>query len=75
MGMSKGVALLNKYLTGGKLTRGEAILAKCADCTNRYADGRIDCKIEECPLYPWMYYSEQNTKNRRDKKINKSRHT
>jgi len=34
----------------------QRLLAKCADCMNLYADGRLDCGIEECSLYPLMPY-------------------
>lgn len=33
-----------------------AMKAKCADCMGNYADGRVDCEIQGCPLYSWMPY-------------------
>ena len=49
----------NKAWVNGraKLTPTEAIRAKCAECMSNYEDGRRDCKIEDCPLYPWMPYN------------------
>ena len=53
---AKGNKELNAYLNGNKLTLKQSILAKCADCTNGYSDGKIDCKLNKCPLYPVMPY-------------------
>lgn len=53
---SRGKTLLLKHLYGGKLTRSAAIMAKCCDCMGYHIDGRADCKMEECPLYPFMPY-------------------
>jgi len=51
-----GSAHLRKHLDGGRLTRAQAIAAKCADCLCDYADGREDCLVPHCPLHPWMSY-------------------
>jgi len=51
-----GSAALKRYQAGKRLTRGEAIEAKCAECCADYADGRLDCGITRCPLYQWMPY-------------------
>lgn len=51
-----GPTLLDAHRKGGRLTQRQAILAKCADCMNNYVDGREDCRITACPLYPWMPY-------------------
>jgi len=53
---SSGKTNLLKHLYGQSLTRNQAILAKCADCCGYYIDGRADCEIEDCPLYPFMPY-------------------
>lgn len=47
---------LKNYLSGASITRGEGIKAKCYDCMAGYADGKVDCGIEGCPLYSWMPY-------------------
>jgi hypothetical protein len=57
-----GSAALRRYRTGKRLTRAQAILAKCADCCGDYSDGRIDCGIGQCPLYPWHPYRERRRK-------------
>jgi len=56
---SSGNNFLIKYLSGEPLTRREAMLAACADCMGYYSDGRIDCEIELCPLYPFMPYRKK----------------
>lgn len=40
-----------------KVTRKLAMLAKCHDCTGGYYDGKIDCEVTVCPLYPYMPYA------------------
>lgn len=52
----KGVNELNKHLRGERLTIRQMVYAKCADCMGNYADGRIDCLIPDCSLYPLMPY-------------------
>lgn len=51
----------NKYLAnhrqGLHLSAKQAIHAKCADCMCNYADGRQDCQLPKCPLYPFMPYN------------------
>jgi hypothetical protein len=56
---SKGRTNLIKYLEDKRLTQRQAILAKCCDCTGYHADGRIDCAMPDCPLYPYMPYKEK----------------
>jgi hypothetical protein len=53
---AKGIKELNKYKMGDKLTNRQAIIAKCADCMGLYVDGKLDCTIPDCPLYPLMPY-------------------
>jgi len=53
---AKGNTELTKHLKGIRLTQRQMILAKCYDCMNGYLDGKVDCKIKECPLYPFMPY-------------------
>ena len=58
---SRGKSLLLKYRERRRrLTRSEAIVAKCHECSCGYLDRRDDCKIPECPLYPWMPYRNDN---------------
>ncbi|MBN2180139.1 MAG: hypothetical protein JW743_12025 [Deltaproteobacteria bacterium] len=51
---ASGKRELLKYLSGERLTRKEAMLAKCYECMNGYTDGKVDCQVESCPLYPYM---------------------
>ena len=41
-----------------KPTRSIAMAAKCHECCGEYLDGKYDCGVSECPLYPWMPYKE-----------------
>jgi len=58
----KGKTSLLKYLKGGRLTQRQAIQAKCYDCMGFYVDGRYNCEISDCPLYPWMPYKGKEKK-------------
>jgi len=60
---SAGKTLILKYLRGKKLTRKEAMIAKCCDCMGYYADGLFDCGIEECPMYAYMPYRGRVSKS------------
>ncbi len=51
-----GVADLERYRSGARLTPGQMIKAKCAECMCQYEDGKEDCGIRDCPLYPAMPY-------------------
>ena len=53
---SRGKFYLLKYLSGERITKGQAIIAKCAECCAGYQDGRVDCGINTCPLYGYMPY-------------------
>jgi len=61
---SSGKTLLQKHLDGVRLTGRQMCLAKCADCMGYYVDGRYDCGIHECPIYPVYPY-----KNRKPQKL------
>jgi hypothetical protein len=56
-----GSAALRRYRKGSRLTPVQAIRAKCAECTCDFGDGRVDCAIPGCPLYPWQPYGEAKT--------------
>lgn len=55
--------LLAYFEYGKKLTRSQAIKAKCYDCCCGYPGGAQDCEMELCPLYPFMPYKGKNRKN------------
>ncbi len=53
---AKGRKELLAYREGRKLTRAQAIRAKCYDCMGGYDGGKRDCEIPRCPLYQFMPY-------------------
>ena len=53
---SQGRTQYVRYLRGERLTQRQAILAKCFECGGYYADGRKDCEMPDCALYPYMPY-------------------
>lgn len=53
---AKGRKELLAHLEGTQLTQRQMIQAKCYDCTGYYADGKQDCSMPDCPLYPLMPY-------------------
>lgn len=53
---AKGKKEILKHLAGGKLTPKQAIQAKCFDCTGYFADGKHDCQMPKCSLYPFMTF-------------------
>jgi hypothetical protein len=55
----KGKSELVNHLMGKKLSFRKVLLAKCYECMNGYIDGTMDCKILECPLYPFMPYKDK----------------
>jgi len=67
---SRGKNNLWKHLNGERLTQRQAILAKCCDCMGYHGDGRIDCHMPHCSLYPWMAYRDREGK---PKQVRKSR--
>lgn len=59
--LSSGRRLLEKwYATGQKLTRGQAMTAKCCECMCFYEDGKQDCENQVCPMYPYVPYRKKN---------------
>jgi hypothetical protein len=56
---SAGKTNLVRHLEGKRLTQRQAILAKCCDCMGYFVDGRVDCRIPACALYPYMPYREK----------------
>ncbi len=55
MGAIKGKLQYEKLKAGKKLTRGEAVKAKCYEC-NGLDESNHDCKVPTCPLYPFSPY-------------------
>lgn len=59
---ARGRNELLKHLEGGKLTLRQASLAHCYDCMGYYADGKVDCQLNRCPLHPFMAFNENKLK-------------
>ena len=57
----RGRKELIKHLNGERLTQKEMIFAQCYSCMGYYTDGRVDCEMPACPLYPRMPYNKQST--------------
>jgi hypothetical protein len=57
---TKGRNCLIKFLGGERLTRKEAISAKCCRCMGLYSDGVRDCEDRTCPIHPLMDYNVGN---------------
>jgi hypothetical protein len=60
--MAKGKAEMIRHLYGEKLSYRQAVIAKCYDCTGWAADGKEDCCMPECALYPFMPYGKKPDK-------------
>lgn len=58
---SSGLTALRKHLAGKRLTQRQAILAKCCNCMGYYRDGRKDCGMRSCALYPFMPYRSRES--------------
>ena len=63
--------MLEKHLAGKRLTRDQAIVAKCCDCMGGFADGRVDCEIPTCSLYPFMPYRKDKSNSARARGLKK----
>jgi len=54
--VARGRKELLNHLDGERLTIRQMALARCFDCMGYFADGKADCEIPDCPLYPLMSY-------------------
>lgn len=59
---AKGQKELLKHLSGEKLTFKQAIYARCYDCMGMYADGKRDCNMPHCALFPFNPYNANRGK-------------
>ncbi len=59
---ARGKMELLKHLEGCRLTFKQAIHGKCYDCMGFFQDGRIDCDLARCPLYPFMIFNPKKRK-------------
>ena len=62
--MARGRKELLNHLDGERLTIRQMALARCFDCMGYFADGKADCEIPDCPLYPLMPYRKKGEKYR-----------
>ena len=56
---AKGRSARIRCLEGKPVTRKQAILAYCYDCTGGYEDGAQDCGDTACSLYPYHPYRKK----------------
>lgn len=61
---ARGQKELLAHLYGERMAARQAIYAKCYDCTCYFADGRNDCEMPLCALYPFMIYNPNRQKSR-----------
>ncbi|HPL67709.1 MAG TPA: hypothetical protein PLG94_14350 [Smithellaceae bacterium] len=59
---ARGQRELIKHLEGHHLTSRQAVYAHCYDRMGFYADGKNDCCIPGCSLYPFMHYNVNKIK-------------
>jgi len=52
----------SRYREGKELTMGQAVKAKCYDCSGGYVDGAVDCEMKNCDLYPFHAYNPNKKK-------------
>ena len=75
MTSTPGERYLKKYREGGKITLKQAVIAHCYDCMAGYADGKLNCEIKDCSLFPWMPYkriSKESLQNTEKKKVSRT---
>lgn len=60
---ARGQKELLKHLSGQKITFKQAAHAKCYDCMNYFADGKVDCNMPHCSLHPFMAYNQSRVKS------------
>lgn len=62
---ARGKRELLAHLRGEKVGLRGAVYGKCYDCSGFMSDGREDCTMPECTLYPFMPYSSAKFKSTR----------
>ena len=55
----QGQNAYENFMSGGRNTRKEAMLAKCYECMGLYGEGKEDCLGKSCPLYQYYPYRKQ----------------
>jgi len=59
---AQGQKELLKHLSGQRITLKQAVNAHCYDCAGFYSDGKHDCKMLHCSLFPFMPYNANREK-------------
>ena len=54
----QGQDAYKRFINNKRITRKEAMLAKCYECMSGYESGKRDCMGKTCPLY--LYYPYKN---------------
>ena len=62
MGVIKGAKEFVLFKSGKKLTRSQAMKAKCYDC-NGGEESREDCAVESCPMFQYRLHPEKALSN------------
>jgi hypothetical protein len=65
MPSSNGIRTLKKHYLGVHLSYKQRCAAKCCECSGYYIDGRQDCEMPSCPIYPTMPYRADRKKRER----------
>lgn len=60
----KGKSELIHHLEGDRLSRKQAISAHCYECMGYFSDGRQDCRMLQCSLYPFMVFNGNKEKKK-----------
>jgi hypothetical protein len=55
----KKMTAYNPATNKNGLSLRQAVSANCALCLGFYVDGKHDCEMPECPLYPWAPYKKK----------------
>ena len=55
MGRIKGAKEFDKFKKGEKLTRKQAMLAKCYEC-NGEEESNADCEVDTCPMFAYRLH-------------------
>lgn len=58
MSALRGHKEFNWYKAGKKLTRGQAMKAKCYEC-NGEEESKADCEVDTCPMYQYRLYPQK----------------
>jgi len=55
MGQLRGAKEYSHFIKGKKLTRAQAMRAKCYECNGLY-ESKANCLVDTCPMYAYRLY-------------------